>query len=110
MKPLELAQQMTLDVANAWGVLHAILDTCMEQPEGKYLILKDPNQVRRGSSLPGSSMLCCNVYTSFAMKRIGRKFFILSTIVSTDNLPGVCVCVCVCLVCGEIVFYPSEHV
>ena len=46
VKPAELAQQMTLDVGNAWGILHAILDTCMGQPEGKYVILKDPNQVR----------------------------------------------------------------
>ena len=46
VKPLELAQQMTLDVPNAWGVLHAIIDTCMELPApGKYLILKDPNKV-----------------------------------------------------------------
>lgn len=44
VKPLELAQQMTLDVGNAWGVLHAIIDTCREQPPGKYLILKDPNK------------------------------------------------------------------
>ena len=45
VKPAELAQQMMLDVGNAWGVLHAIIDTCLEQDEGKYLILKDPNQV-----------------------------------------------------------------
>ena len=45
VKPAELAQQMTLDVGNAWGVLHAIIDTCLELPVGKYLILKDPNKV-----------------------------------------------------------------
>ena len=45
VKPAELAQQMTLDIGNAWGVLHAIVDTCLEQPPGKYLIMKDPNQV-----------------------------------------------------------------
>ena len=45
VKPAELAQQMTLDIGNTWGVLHAIIDTCLEQPPGKYLIMKDPNQV-----------------------------------------------------------------
>ena len=45
VKPAELADQMMLDVPNAWGILHAIIDACLEQPEGKYLILKDPNQV-----------------------------------------------------------------
>lgn len=29
---------------NAWGVLRCIIDTCMKLPEGKYLILKDPNK------------------------------------------------------------------
>ncbi len=45
VKPAELADQMMLDVPSAWGVLHAIVDACLEQPEGKYVILKDPNQV-----------------------------------------------------------------
>ena len=51
VKPAELAQQMTLDIGNAWGVLHAIIDTCLEQPPGKYLIMKDPNQVGDQQSL-----------------------------------------------------------
>lgn len=29
---------------NAWGILRCIIDTCMKLPEGKYLILKDPNK------------------------------------------------------------------
>lgn len=48
VKPLELAQQTSLDVGNAWGVLRAIINTCFDQPydpNQKLLILKDPNQV-----------------------------------------------------------------
>jgi len=45
VKPAELADQMMLDVPNAWGVQHAIIDACLEQPEGNDIILKDPNQV-----------------------------------------------------------------
>ena len=51
VKPVELAAQMTLDVGNAWGILHAIIDTCQKLPvnsgqsETKYFILKDPNKV-----------------------------------------------------------------
>ena len=52
VKPAELAQQMTLDIGNAWGVLHAIIDTCLEQPPGKYLIMKDPNQVGSARLMP----------------------------------------------------------
>lgn len=29
---------------NAWGILRFIIDTCMKLPEGKYLLLKDPNK------------------------------------------------------------------
>ena len=43
--PLKLASQLTLDVSNAWGILHAIIDYCRELPSGKYLIMKDPNKV-----------------------------------------------------------------
>ena len=45
-QPLELAKQMTLNVNNAWGVLRAIIDTCLKLPPGKYTILKDPNKAR----------------------------------------------------------------
>lgn len=30
---------------NAWGVLRCVIDLCMKQPDGKYLILRDPNKV-----------------------------------------------------------------
>ncbi len=30
---------------NAWGVLRCVIDICMKQPDGKYLILRDPNKV-----------------------------------------------------------------
>ncbi|XP_015781496.1 eukaryotic translation initiation factor 3 subunit D [Tetranychus urticae] len=43
-KPKEFADQINLNMDNAWGVLRYIIDTCMKLPEGKYLILKDPNK------------------------------------------------------------------
>ncbi|XP_061433203.1 eukaryotic translation initiation factor 3 subunit D [Lethenteron reissneri] len=52
-KPGEFASQINLNLENAWGILRCIVDTCMKLPEGKYLILKDPNkQVIRVYSLP----------------------------------------------------------
>nr|XP_002126137.1 eukaryotic translation initiation factor 3 subunit D-like [Ciona intestinalis] len=51
--PKEFASQINLSVANAWGILRCIIDLCMKQKEGKYLILKDPNKpVIRLYSLP----------------------------------------------------------
>jgi len=38
--PKEFASQINLAVSNAWGILRCIVDLCMKQPEGKYLILK----------------------------------------------------------------------
>lgn len=44
-KPKEFADQINLNMDNAWGILRCIIDTCMKLKEGKYLIMKDPNKV-----------------------------------------------------------------
>ena len=44
-KPKIFAQQIALDMDNCWGILRCIVDTCLSLPEGKYLLLKDPNKV-----------------------------------------------------------------
>lgn len=43
-KPKMFAQQIALDMDNGWGILRVIIDTCLKLPEGKYLLLKDPNK------------------------------------------------------------------
>ncbi|XP_014246561.1 eukaryotic translation initiation factor 3 subunit D [Cimex lectularius] len=43
-KPAEFAQQIKLNMDNAWGILRCIIDICMKQRDGKYLIMKDPNK------------------------------------------------------------------
>lgn len=49
-KPKEFADQINLNMDNAWGILRCIIDTCMKLKEGKYLIMKDPNKVHNGSN------------------------------------------------------------
>lgn len=44
-KPAEFATQIKLNMDNAWGILRCIIDICMRQKDGKYLIMKDPNKV-----------------------------------------------------------------
>ncbi|MFH4973501.1 hypothetical protein AB6A40_000210 [Gnathostoma spinigerum] len=52
-RPSEFAANITLNLDNAWGILRCIIDHCMEQPPGKYLLMKDPNkQAVRLYSLP----------------------------------------------------------
>ena len=36
---------MNINLANGWGVVRTIADLCLKQPEGKYVLLKDPNKV-----------------------------------------------------------------
>ena len=43
-KPAAFAQQINLNMDNAWGILRCIIDICMKQPDGKYLVLRDPNK------------------------------------------------------------------
>ncbi|PAV63604.1 hypothetical protein WR25_20857 [Diploscapter pachys] len=53
LKPVEFAQNLSLSLDNAWAILYCIISSCMKQPPGKYLLLKDPQaQVVRLYALP----------------------------------------------------------
>ncbi|KAK5150388.1 eukaryotic translation initiation factor 3 subunit D [Cryomyces antarcticus] len=43
-KPREFATQMNLNLANGWGIVRTIADICLQKPEGKYVLVKDPNK------------------------------------------------------------------
>ncbi|KAI5819172.1 eukaryotic translation initiation factor 3 subunit D [Pyronema omphalodes] len=43
-KPREFAAQMALNLNNGWGIVRTIVDMCMQMPEGKYVLVKDPNK------------------------------------------------------------------
>lgn len=43
-KPLEFALQLNLNLDNSWGILRCVIDFLMKMPEGRYLLLKDPNK------------------------------------------------------------------
>lgn len=42
-KPVDFARQMNVSLANGWGIVRTIADLVLKQPEGKYVIVKDPN-------------------------------------------------------------------
>lgn len=44
-KPLDFARQMNVSLANGWGIVRTIADLVFKQPEGKYILVKDPNNV-----------------------------------------------------------------
>ncbi|XP_037725906.1 eukaryotic translation initiation factor 3 subunit D-2 [Drosophila subpulchrella] len=43
-KPQEFGTQINLNMDNAWGILRCLIDIVMKQPDGKFLIMKDPNK------------------------------------------------------------------
>jgi len=55
-KPVEFANQINFNMDNAWGILRCIIDLCMKQQKGKYLLIKDPNKpVLRLYKLPADA-------------------------------------------------------
>lgn len=46
MRPTDFAAQLNVSLANGWGIVRTVTDLCMKQPEGKYVLVKDPNKVR----------------------------------------------------------------
>jgi translation initiation factor 3 subunit D len=43
-KPKDFAQQIQLGMDNCWGSARALIELALAQPEGRYLLLKDPNK------------------------------------------------------------------
>lgn len=47
---------MNINLANGWGIVRTIADLCLKQPEGKYVLLKDPNKsIVRLYSVPANA-------------------------------------------------------
>lgn len=43
-KPRDLATQISLNLKNGWGILKHIVTIIQKKPQGKYLLLKNPNK------------------------------------------------------------------
>ena len=58
---MDFASQLNVSLANGWGIVRTVTDMCMKQPDGKYVLIKDPNKV--SSLFSGcSSTSCCRSY------------------------------------------------
>jgi translation initiation factor 3 subunit D len=55
MRPTDFAAQLNVSLANGWGIVRTVTDMCMKMPEGKYVLVKDPNKVRHLIRLPDGS-------------------------------------------------------
>ncbi|KAG7447634.1 translation initiation factor eIF-3, subunit D [Guyanagaster necrorhizus] len=44
MRPGEFAGQLNVGVRNGWGVVRCVADVCLALPEGKYVLVRDPNR------------------------------------------------------------------
>jgi len=45
LRPTDFAAQLNVSLANGWGIVRTVTDLCMKMPEGKYVLVKDPNKV-----------------------------------------------------------------
>jgi hypothetical protein len=68
-KPKDFAGQMAVSLANGWGIVRMIVDLCMKQPEGRYVLVKDPNNVSSLTSMPAERAIpdpCPHFYASLS--------------------------------------------
>lgn len=45
IKPRDFATQLSINLSNGFGIVRTIVDLVKNQPEGKYILIKDPNRV-----------------------------------------------------------------
>ena len=55
-RPKDFAAQITLSEGNMWGIIKMLVDLFQKQPEGKYVLMREPNRpaVRLYSVPPGT--------------------------------------------------------
>ncbi|KAF8514860.1 translation initiation factor eIF-3 subunit D [Hysterangium stoloniferum] len=44
LRPTDFAAQLNVSLPNGWGIVRTVTDLCMKQPDGKYVLVKDPNR------------------------------------------------------------------
>jgi len=44
VRPGEFAAQLNVQLQNGWGIVRTIVDLCLKHPDGKYILIKDPNK------------------------------------------------------------------
>lgn len=44
VKPSVVARLVALNTQNMWAIMRHIIEVCMKQPEGKYLLVRDPSK------------------------------------------------------------------
>ena len=68
---------MNVNMSNGWGIVRTVINWVLQQPEGKYVLVKDPNQVgvtriwRAG--LISSRMSGCTLFRRMRSMRIGKR-------------------------------------
>lgn len=84
VRPTDFAAQLNVSLANGWGIVRTVTDLCMKMPEGKYVLVKDPNKVRPFSLCPILRLVRSNE----ARCRLGNAYFITLTL--ADSILFLC--------------------
>ncbi|KAG9018829.1 hypothetical protein FRB90_009116 [Tulasnella sp. 427] len=58
MRPSDFVSQLNVSLSNGWGIVRMIADKVLGMPEGKYLLIKDPNKsIIRLYSVPATALV-----------------------------------------------------
>jgi hypothetical protein len=85
MRPMDFAAQLNVSLANGWGIVRTVADLCLKMPEGKYVLVKDPNKVsalwsvsrcwRISRAVPCEFPGLPDVYSWFSTRSLTVTFF-----------------------------------
>jgi translation initiation factor 3 subunit D len=71
-KPKDFAAQMNVSITNGWGIVRTIADLVLKQPEGKYVLVKDPNAV---STIAGERKACTDLQSIIRLYSVPENAF-----------------------------------
>jgi hypothetical protein len=89
MRPMDFAAQLNVSLANGWGIVRTVADLCLKMPEGKYVLVKDPNKV----SVYQCFVVCVTVTAHFIGTANFRAYphqWLLTVSFFTAGHPAVC--------------------
>lgn len=96
-KPLDFARQMNVSLNNGWGIVRTITDLVMKQPEGKYVLVKDPNAVSNISSIHQGTKLTCSLWfastaflTTHSMLERRRRSLLSTSTMTRSRYRAIC--------------------
>ena len=85
MRPTDFAAQLNVSLANGWGIVRTVTDMCMKMPEGKYVLVKDPNKVKASQSTCQTFIVHVVNYYQFFLQPVIRLYAVPASTFAGDD-------------------------